>query len=147
VDYLDDDPARRGIAESFGARPCTASGSLRRAKASGRYDVVVEAASRAAGLRLAIRSLAPGGVCTAVGYYLAAGTRVPLMRMYAIDATLRIGVSHARAALPDLLAFVEQTGYEAERVTTLTADWHDAPRAYAARTTKVVLQRDPLPAA
>jgi alcohol dehydrogenase len=136
VDYLDDDPARRRIAESFGARAL--------ARASGRYDVVVEASSRAAGLRLAIRSLSPGGVCTAVGYYLAAGTRVPLMRMYATDATLRIGVSHARAVLPDLLAFVERTGFAAERVTTLTADWDEAPSAYAARTTKVVLQREPL---
>jgi threonine dehydrogenase-like Zn-dependent dehydrogenase len=108
------------------------------------YDVVVEASSRAAGIRRAIRCLAPGGICTAVGYYLAAGTRVPLMRMYATDATLRIGVSHARAVLPDLLAFVERTGYAAEHVNTLTADWNDAPSAYAARTTKVVLQRDPL---
>jgi alcohol dehydrogenase len=136
VDYLDDDPARRRIAESFGARAL--------ATASARYDIVVEASSRAAGLRLAIRSLSPGGVCTAVGYYLAAGTRVPLMRMYATDATLRIGVSHARAVLPDLLAFVERTGFAAERVTTLTADWDEAPSAYAARTTKVVLQREPL---
>jgi threonine dehydrogenase-like Zn-dependent dehydrogenase len=138
VDYLDDDLARRQIAESFGARPLAAR------RAERRYDIVVEASSRAAGLRRAIRSLAPGGICTAVGYYLGSGTRVPLMRMYAADATLRIGVSHARAVLPDLLAFVERTGFAAERVNTLTADWDDAPRAYAARTTKVVLRRDPL---
>jgi threonine dehydrogenase-like Zn-dependent dehydrogenase len=147
VDYLDDDPARRRIAESFGARalaPPALRRGPRRTTTSVSYDVVVEASSRAAGIRRAIRSLAPGGICTAVGYYLAAGTRVPLMRMYATDATLRLGVSHARAVLPDLLAFVERTGYAAERVSTLTADWDDAPSAYAARTTKVVLQRDPL---
>jgi threonine dehydrogenase-like Zn-dependent dehydrogenase len=147
VDYLDDDPARRRIAESFGARalaPPALRRGPRRTTTSVSYDVVVEASSRAAGIRRAIRSLAPGGICTAVGYYLAAGTRVPLMRMYATDATLRLGVSHARAVLPDLLAFVERTGYAAERVNTLTADWDDAPSAYAARTTKVVLQRDPL---
>jgi alcohol dehydrogenase len=142
VDYLDDDPERRRIAESFGARALPLL--RRRATTTTRYDVVVEASSRAAGLRRAIRSLAPGGICTAVGYYLAAGTRVPLMRMYATDATLRLGVSHARAVLPDLLAFVARTGYAAEHVTTLTADWNDAPTAYAARTTKVVLQRDAL---
>lgn len=139
VHYLDDDPARRGIAESFGAY------ALRRAPVL-RYDVVVEASSRAAGLRRAIRSLAPGGICTAVGYYLASGTRVPLMHMYATDATLRLGVSHARAVLPDLLDFIASSGYPAERVTTLTAGWDDAPAAYAARTTKVVLQREPVPA-
>jgi threonine dehydrogenase-like Zn-dependent dehydrogenase len=140
VDYLDDDPERGRIAESFGAR----TQSRRRTTRSRGYDVVVEATSRASGLRAAVRALAPGGVCTAVGYYLASGTRVPLMRMYATDATLRLGVSHARAVLPALLAFVHRTGFPAERVTTLSADWEDAASAYTARTTKVVLQRDPL---
>jgi threonine dehydrogenase-like Zn-dependent dehydrogenase len=143
VHYVDDDPVRRRIAEAFGAHTFPA-----RARSRGRrtttlhYDVVVEASSRAAGLRRAIRSLARGGVCTAVGYYLATGTRVPLMHMYATDATLRVGVSHARAVLPDLLDFVARTRYPAEEVTTLTAHWDDAPTAYATQTTKLVLQRD-----
>ncbi|MFG1825954.1 hypothetical protein ACGFIJ_26025 [Microbispora bryophytorum] len=63
------------------------------------------------------------------------------MRMYATDVTLRAGVSHARATLPDLLDFVRHTGFPAERVTTLLADWDDAPTA---KTTKVVLRRDRL---
>jgi threonine dehydrogenase-like Zn-dependent dehydrogenase len=137
VEYVDDDPDRRRIAESFGASAGVQAG--RRS-----YDVVVEATSRASGLRRAIRALAPGGICTAVGYYLGSGTRVPLMRMYSTDATLRLGVSHARAVLPELLAFVRATGFPAERVSTLTADWEDARSAYLARTTKVVLQREPL---
>jgi hypothetical protein len=58
VDYIDDDPGRREIAESFGARTGT--------RPAGAYDVVVEATSRAAGLRRALRALAPGGVCTAL---------------------------------------------------------------------------------
>lgn len=148
VDYIDDDPERRRIAESFGAH----ARSRTRVRPGGRrgtgigrgYDIVIEASSRASGLRHAVRALAPGGVCTAVGYYLASGTRVPLMRMYATDATLRLGVSHARAVLPDLLAFIQRTGFPAENVTTLTADWDDAPRAYIAKTTKLVLQRNPL---
>jgi hypothetical protein len=64
--------------------------------------------------------------------------------MYVNDATLRLGVSHARATLPALLEFVAHSGFPAERVTTLAANWNDAPSAYAARTTKVVLLRDPL---
>ena len=136
VDYVDDDRGRRTIAETFGAR--TSAAQTRHAS----YDVVVEARSRASSLRRALRALRPGGICTGVGYYLASGTRLPLMRMYATDATLRIGVSHARAVLPDLLAFIAATGFAAEQVTSLTADWDDAPRAYAERTTKVVLRRD-----
>jgi threonine dehydrogenase-like Zn-dependent dehydrogenase len=143
VDYLDNDAERRSIAESFGAR--TQSWTNRRQPRDPRgYDVVVEATSRAAGLRHAVRALASGGVCTAVGYYLATGTRVPLMHMYATDATLRLGVSHARAILPSLLDFVHRTGFAAERVTTRTAAWDEAPDAYTARTTKLVLCRDPL---
>ena len=34
--------------------------------------------------------------------------------------------------------------YEALRADGFAADWEDAPEAYAARTTKVVLRRDPL---
>jgi threonine dehydrogenase-like Zn-dependent dehydrogenase len=139
VDYVDDDPGRRQIAESFGARAHNRRGTGGRA-----YDIVVEATSSASGVRSAVRALAPGGVCTAIGYYLASGTRVPLMHMYATDATLRLGVSHARAVLPELLAFVDRTRFPAERVTTLTADWDDAPRAYTAMTTKLVLEREPL---
>lgn len=136
VHYLDDDAGRRQIAESFGAQARPLAGTTR-----GTYDIVVEATSRAPGLRRALTATAPAGVCTAVGYYLAAGTRIPLMHMYATDITLRVGVSHARATLPDLLEFVHRTGFPAERVTTLLADWDDAPTAYTAKTTKVVLRR------
>jgi alcohol dehydrogenase len=124
VDYRDDHPVRRDVAESFGARPG------RRTDPLGTYDVAVEATSRANGLRAALRALSPGGICTAVGYYLATGTRLPLMRMYATDATLRIGISHERATLPELLGSIARTGFAAERVTSLTADWDDAPTAY-----------------
>ena len=46
--------------------------------------------------------------------------------------------------LPELLDFVASSDFPAEAVTTVTADWEDAPDAYAARTTKVVLHREPL---
>jgi alcohol dehydrogenase len=91
-----------------------------------------------------MRALNPGGTCTATGYYFSPGTKVPLMHMYAHDMTLKVGVSHVRPVLPELLEFVARTGFAAESVTTLTADWENAPEAYAARTTKLVLQRDPL---
>ncbi len=140
VHYLDDSARRRRIADEFGAEARPLSGH----KSLGGYDIVVEATSRPAGLRTAIRALAAGGVCTGVGYYLGTGTRLPLMRMYANDATLHIGVSHSRATLPELLDFVRRTGFPAERVATTVADWDDAPRAYATKTAKLVLRRDPL---
>jgi alcohol dehydrogenase len=143
VHYLDDNAQRLAIAESLGAE---AQQLTRRGRGyvPGRYDVAVEASSRSDGVRAALRALAPGGVCTAVGYYLSRNTRVPLMRMYATDATLRLGVSSVRPVLPELLEFVAGTDFPAERVTTLLADWEDAPTAYAERTTKLVLHRPPL---
>ena len=96
------------IAESLGA------GTTRRST----YDIVVEASSRARGLRHAIRATAPGGICTAVGYYLATNTGVPLMHMYANDITLHLGISHPRAVLPELLAWVHENEFPAELVTT-----------------------------
>jgi threonine dehydrogenase-like Zn-dependent dehydrogenase len=150
VDYVDHDPDRMRIAESFGARTIPAPAgrrSRRRMRSAARYDIAVEASSTAAGLRRALRALAPGGACTAVGYYMATGTRLPVMHMYATSANLHVGVSHARAVLPELLDFVARTDFPAEDVTTLTADWDDAPAAYTAHTTKLVLERDPLSAA
>jgi len=148
VDYVDDGTERLEIADSLGAQVHRIDGSRRRAQRStvpGRYDVAVEASSNGRGVRDALRSLNPGGVCTAVGYYLAPNTKVPLMHMYANDATLRVGVSSVRPLLPDLLDFVARTGFPAEKVTTALADWEDAPTAYTARTTKLVLHRSPLP--
>ncbi|MBZ5740462.1 hypothetical protein [Nocardioides mangrovi] len=106
---------------------------------------MVEASSKGPGLRAALRALAPGGVCTGTGYYLGTNTALPVMDMYATCATLTVGVSHVRPILPDVLDFVARTGFPAEKVTTTLADWEDAPEAYLARTTKLVLRRDPLP--
>lgn len=145
VDYLDPSSRRREIAETLGAR------SIHRhrrssAPATGTepYDIVVEASSSSLGIRHAIRSTAPGGTCTAVGYYVGRTTGIPLMHMYANDVVLHLGVSHPRAVLPELLAWVHATGFPAEKVTSHMADFDEAPTAYGAHATKVVLLRDPL---
>jgi len=147
VDYLDDREARLKVAEEFGACARKVPKNRHRSVVHGmtnHYDVVVEASSSPQGLRDAVRAVRPGGTCTGTGYYLSPSTRLPVMDMYATSATLRVGVSHVRPVLTELLDFVATTGFEAERVTSLLADWEDAPAAYAAHTTKLVLQREPL---
>ncbi|MCC9604709.1 alcohol dehydrogenase catalytic domain-containing protein [Blastopirellula sp. JC732] len=147
VTYVDNDKTRLEIAAQLGAEVVELPSNRRRSLASQisqRYDITVEASSRSDGLDSAIRLLAPGGICTAVGYYIAPGTKVPIMHMYATSATLKVGVSHVRPILPELLNFVAQEQFPAEAVTTLVADWDDAPEAYKAHTTKLVLQRAPL---
>jgi alcohol dehydrogenase len=147
VDYVDDRDVRLEIAESLGATAEQLDKPRRGAwlkDRAGRYDIVVEASSKGPGLRAALRALAPGGVCTGTGYYLGTNTALPVMDMYATSATLHVGVSHVRPVLPDVLDFVARTGFAAEKVTTTLADWDDAPDAYLARTTKLVLHRPPL---
>ncbi|MFX4287565.1 zinc-dependent alcohol dehydrogenase [Janibacter sp. G349] len=147
VDYVDDRTQRLEVAEGFGATVH----EVRRSRKSvlpalpgTGYDVVVEASSTSQGLRDALRSLRPGGICTGTGYYLGTGTMLPVMDMYATSSQLNVGVSSVRPHLPELLDWVAETGFEAERVTSLVADWDDAPQAYLERTTKLVLQREAL---
>ncbi len=147
VDYLDHRDERLAVADAFGATTRKIGARRRTSVLDGvtrRYDVVVEASSQAQGLRDGIRALRPGGICTGTGYYLAPGTKVPVMDMYATSATLKVGVSHVRPVLPELLDFIATSGFPAEQVTSLLADWDDAPEAYAARATKLVLHRPPL---
>ncbi|WP_331456360.1 zinc-dependent alcohol dehydrogenase [Tsukamurella conjunctivitidis] len=149
VDYVDHDDERLEIAERLGATSYKSGGhgkvgtALRRVNM--RYDIAVEASSRQRGLDAALRMLAPGGICTATGYYVARRSRLPVMSMYAASATLHAGVSHVRPILPELLDFVAATGFESDLVTTTVADWDQAPHVYATRTTKLVLHRAPLP--
>jgi threonine dehydrogenase-like Zn-dependent dehydrogenase len=147
VDYYDDRDARLDVADALGARVHRIHRNRKKSALSSItacYDVAVEASSAEQGLRDAIRALRPGGVCTGTGYYLAPATKVPVMDMYATSATLEVGVSNVRPFLPDLLDFIASTGFPAEKVTSLLADWDDAPEAYTAHTTKLVLHREPL---
>ncbi|MBT2596175.1 zinc-binding dehydrogenase [Arthrobacter sp. ISL-72] len=140
VDYLDTSDARLEKAGILGANPhrLTQSGAVPNPQG---YDIVAEASSRTAGMRRAIRATSPGGVCTAVGYYVGTNTGIPLMHMYANDITLHLGVSHPRAMLPELLDWINANHFPAESVTSSLVSFDDAPDAYAERTTKLVLHR------
>lgn len=63
------------------------------------------------------------------------------MQMYANSTTLEVSLGHARAHIPDVVDFVARGAFDPMQVTTLVADWDDAPEAYTTRTTKLVLSR------
>ena len=90
-------------------------------------------------------ALSPGGICTAGRLLLLARHQgAPDAHVRERHRRSRIGVFDVRPVLPQLLDFVASSDFPAEIVTTVTADWEDVPDAYAARTTKVVLHREPL---
>ena len=146
VDYLDHSRSRLEIAELLGANPVEIHPGARwfhrnAPRTHGEFRIAVEASSTVAGLRYAVRSLAPGGICTAVGFYFEKRAGLPLMQMYANSTTLEVSLGHARAHIPDVVDFVARGAFDPLKVTTLVADWDDAPEAYTTRTTKLVLSR------
>jgi alcohol dehydrogenase len=146
VDYYDDDRERLAIAERLGAH----AKPLPRRSLTGaykalpqRYAISVDARSDAGGrgLELALRSLEPGGVCTALGIYVRARTGIPLMQMYMDGSTLRTGITNARTVIPNVLQLMADGRLDPAPVTTLLADWNDADRAFLEPTTKVIVKR------
>ncbi len=149
IDYLDASETRLALAARLGANPIATRRSeswYRRGVSSlpGGYPIAVDASSTTAGLSYALSALCPGGTCTGVGFYVRRATPLPLWKMYMTCASLRVGISHPRADLPALLRLIEQRRFDPSVVSTLVADWEDAPRALLERTTKVVLHRAPL---
>ncbi len=139
-------PKRLEIAGELGANPVkfkTSDRWFRRGQPPGSEKplISVDASASVSGLQYAIRSLAPGGRCTSVCFYFRKGTPVPLFQMYLNSSTLHLGVSHPRAVLPEVLELIAKGNFRPEFVTTLQADWEDAPEAYLERTTKVILTR------
>jgi len=146
VDYVDHHAERLAIAERLGARAIESRAGARwfnrhAVRERGDYRVAVEASSSAAGLRYALRSLDAGGICTAVGFYFARSTGLPLLQMYANSTTLQIGVSHARAAIPQVVELVAKGTFDPLAVATVIADWDDAPQAFTTLATKVIVRR------
>ena len=147
VDYIDYSKTRLEIAAKLGANPIEipkkASSWYRKyaPKRRGNYLIAVDASALVAGLNYALRSLAPGGICTSVGYYFQKCTCLPLMQMYMNGSTFYTGISHPRANLPNLLELIKTRKFKPELVTTLVANWDDAPKAYLERGTKIVIKR------
>lgn len=148
VDYVDYRAERLQLAASLGVNAIEAPQSQRSRwyrrhapRINGCYPITVDASAHADGLRYAIRSLAPGGTCTSVGYYFQRKTGLPLLQMYANDSKFHTGISHPRAVLPELLALIQSGKLRPEKITTLLAPWDDAADAYLERTTKVVIHR------
>jgi alcohol dehydrogenase len=137
VDYVDSDGERLELARSAGANPIEGPPPRK----LGPYPITVDASASPHGLACTLRSTEPGGICTSVGIYFQPETPVPLLDMYTNGITFKTGRVNARAHMLDILDLVSSGRLHPERLTTLTAPWEDAPEAFAADTTKVVVVR------
>jgi alcohol dehydrogenase len=123
VRLADRRPYVRDHAARLGLEPLTAAELRRIAPAALVVDV-----SGTGALAAALRSTAPDGVCSSAGGRRPTA-RLPVARMYASNATLHLGRTHARAVIPDVLRLITEHDLQPQRVTTTVARLDNAPGA------------------
>ena len=148
VDYVDDDDSRLALAQKVGANPVnikhgTSLKALSTSLVKNGYPITVDASGSVEKLNFALRMLSCGGNCTSTAFYFKKGTPLPLWDMYSKSATFHIGISHPRRDIPEILPLIQRGAFKPQQITTLMADWADAPKAYLEKTTKLVLRRTP----
>jgi len=138
VDFIDTDPARLALAERLGAHPIEGPPPRR----AGHYPITVDASADPDGLGCALRSVAPGGVCTSIGIYYSDAVALPLLDMYGTGVRFHTGRANARADMPEVLALVQSGRLRPELVTSERVAWSDAAEALADPSMKPLFVRD-----
>jgi threonine dehydrogenase-like Zn-dependent dehydrogenase len=137
VTYVDADAGRRETAAGFGAETIEDP-----PKRLGPFPITVDAGGRPPGLKLALRSTAPDGVCTSTAIYFGEPPALPLLEMYTKGITFKTGRAHVREAMPKVLELAASGALAPERVTTRVVAWKDASDALIERDwTKLVIER------
>jgi threonine dehydrogenase-like Zn-dependent dehydrogenase len=139
VTYVDADATRRQAAQALGARVLDEA-----PKRLGPFPITVDSSADPEGLRLALRSTAPDGVCTSTAIYFGDQPSLPLLEMYTKGITFTTGRVNAREAMPHVLELAAAGAIQPQRVTTRVVAWEDADAALAeCDWTKLVIERDP----
>lgn len=137
--YVDPDPARRAIAESFGARTLDHVPD----RVDRRYPITVDASARTDGLALALNSLDRDGVCTSTAIYFDPATvpAFPLLGMYVMGSTFVTGRIHARRDAPAVLDLLADGTFDPTPATTRVVPFDEAAEALVEDYTKLVFTR------
>jgi alcohol dehydrogenase len=138
VDFIDSDPGRLALARRLGANPIDGPPPRR----AGQYPITVDASADPDGLACALRSVAPGGVCTSIGIYYSGEVPVPVLDMYGTGVHFHTGRANARADMPEVLALVQAGRLQPELVTTEIVAWRDAAEALVEPSMKPIFVRE-----
>jgi threonine dehydrogenase-like Zn-dependent dehydrogenase len=138
--FVDPDPTRRAIAESFGAETAERIEPIHQG-----FEIAVEATGRVAELATAVRSLSPEGICESAGNHFRPG-ELPLFEMYLSGVTLRLARDNVRASLPHALDLAQSGRVNPRKVVSHVLDWETLPEALPELLTKPVFVRGRLSA-
>ncbi len=139
VTYADLDQGRLDLAASLGARPLDTPWPKR----VGPFPITVDANATEEGIRLALKSTAPDGICTSTAIYFGEQPELPLLEMYTKIVTFKTGRVHARPIMPAVLDLAARGTLRPELITTRVVDWPDAGEALVARDwTKLLITRE-----
>jgi threonine dehydrogenase-like Zn-dependent dehydrogenase len=133
---VDADPDRAAVAAALGA-----SASPRPPTARETYPITVDGSNDPRGLRRALQSLEPEGICTSVSIYFGGDVALPLLSMYTRGVRFVTGRVNSRAALPRVLELVASGGLRPERVTSEIIPWDQAAEALARPSLKPIVVR------
>ncbi len=125
--YVDPDPARRALAEAYGARTLGEVPD----RLDHRYPITVDGSGTTEGLSLALSSLDRDGVCTSACVYFNQEVvpPFPLLSMYVMATTFVTGRIHARHDAPKVLELMASGAFDPAPVTTKVVAFEDAADA------------------
>jgi alcohol dehydrogenase len=137
VDFACDDGDALALAAKLGARPVASDFGRR----EGRYPIVADCGVREEGLRYAIASTEPEGICHSATFLPQPSVGLPLGKLYTLGIRFFIGRAHAVSLLPEVMPLIAARRLRPEEVTTRTVSWEQAPQAWLEDTIKLVVAR------
>lgn len=142
VVYVDDDGDRLRLADELGAECVDATGGWDQVDVGRRFPITVDANVLDHGRELALRAVAPCGVCTSVSGGAAPRSSLPLQQMYLKGVRYEIGRVHASATAPRVLELVAAGRLDPGALATKQIPFTDAVAGMTDPAVKVVFVND-----
>ncbi len=140
VRYVDSDPGRCRIAERLGAEAVHHVGPWPRRFP--RAAITVSNTDDPQGLATTLRSTDDYGTCTSTAIFFGQQPSLPLLELYTKGITVHLSRADSRRYAPEVADLAASGRLHAHAVTTKVAEWDDAPAAWLAPATKLVLVRN-----